>query len=281
MQSNTNIASNMEKIGTLFQDAQKYANTNTDFDLLIVHLDYIDSEFQSIAFEGASMELGLKSFILNDDMQSWDEYMNSNPKHQTQIFLGLGWAVSMNKQIPEYYLNQQNIYLQSKVWDGCGYFDGYFRKRQTLQSKQRVDYVTSINYQSYDHGLGRRIWYHVEGDINKASEIINGFPADRHSSLWRGIGMAATYVGGCGEETYKSLSEASKEYKNQLAIGAATIAHSRSRANLLTLETETAYNLWCNKTAQQAAEIVHSIEIKNPSSFAEFLLQLESNICNQ
>jgi len=187
----------------------------------------------------------------------------------------------MNKYIPEFYLHQQSTYLQSKVWDGCGYFDGYFRKRQTLQSRVRVDYVAEINFQSYDHGLGRRLWYMVEGDVNKVTEIINGFPANRHSSLWRGIGMAATYVGGCGEETYKLISEAAKEHKNLLAIGAAMIAHSRSEADLLTLETEIACNLWCNKTAQQAAEMVHCIEIKNPSSFAEFLLQLESNICNQ
>jgi len=86
MQINTTFASKMETIGTLFQDAQKYTNTNTDFDLLIVHLDCIDSEFQSIAFEGASMELGLRSFIPNDEMQSWDVYMKTNPKHKTQIF---------------------------------------------------------------------------------------------------------------------------------------------------------------------------------------------------
>jgi hypothetical protein len=276
MESHNKIAGNMEKIAAIFQDAQKYASTQDNIDQLIHHLESYDSEFKSIAFEGASMELALKSFSLNDGMALWNSYMKAAGEHQTQIFLGLGWAVAMNKFVPVDYLEKQDTIMQTRMWEGCGYMDGFLRKRQTVNNHLRMDYIAEKDFQNYDQGLGRRLWYLQEGYVAKVKEVINGFPADRHSALWRGIAMACSYVGGCSEDTYHSISEACGNYKIDLAIGAAMIAKSRLMADLPTPELEMACKIWCNKTPEKAMSIVVSEEAMADYTYNKFINRMES-----
>ena len=77
------------------------------------------------------------------------------------------------------------------------------------------------------------------------------FPASRHAGLWRGIGIAVAYVGGCDEDTLKTLLQYAGINRFQLAYGAALAARSRMEANTMTTDTDRCSRLWFTLTADE------------------------------
>lgn len=256
MESYTIVAGNMENIKNIFQSARETAANQKDLNELVKLLQDTDREFLSVAFEGASMEIALKDFSEDLSMQKWLTYLDFAKSHAAQIFIGLGWAIAQEKKTGLLFLKDLDPGMLFRMWDGCGYFDGILRQRQVVKSQARLDYISEKDFRSYDQGLGRSIWYSTKGDPAKTSEIIATFPPARQTDLWRGIGIACSYVGGCDEKTLQSLLSFGGNNKTQLGIGAAMVAKSRFQANCMTPDIETACNVFCNMTAIEAMEII-------------------------
>ena len=141
-------------------------------------------------------------------------------------------------------------------------------------------YISEKNYNAYDEGIGRSIWYICKGDETKVSEMIQQFSLDRHSDLWRGIGIACSFVGGFEEATLKALLASAGKHSVQLGIGAAMVAESCIEADCLTNDIDLANRLFNNLSAEEAMKIT----LKNKSvidfSLRDFILQMESDLKN-
>ena len=141
-----------------------------------------------------------------------------------------------------------------------------------------METIASENYQAYDEGLGRSMWYTVKGDVTKVTEMVRSFPADRHADLWRGVGIACSYVGGFDKEILDALVSASAEHNVQLAIGAAMVAKSRIEAECITEDIETSCHALCNTTAQQAMDITNRNKRVPNFSFSKFILDMYNEL---
>lgn len=287
------VADKMEIIKTIFQDAKTYAEEQDDVTELIRYLENTNSEFRSVAYEGASMGLALKDFSdiaphynipsfqpSKIHLNRWNSFMNVSQNHAAHICVGLGWAIAQAKPADLSFVNALNPIMQFRVWDGCGYYDGFFRQRQTIQNQNRLDYISEKYFQGYDQGLGRCLWYLCKGDVTKIPEMIQQFSGSRHADLWRGIGIACAYVGGCGPsaDRFNTLSLSAGQHRVQLAIGAAMVAKARIHANSITKDIELVCNIWCNLNAQQAMSITVKTEASADSSFTKWLLQMETEL---
>lgn len=111
---------------------------------------------------------------------------------------------------------------------------------------------TIVAMPMYDQGIGRSMWYSEKADIHKVCSKIETFAGSRHADLWRGIGTAVAYVGGCTDEDLKMLMQLSATNGIQLAHGAALAARSRMKANTLTADTGHCARLWLNLTAGES-----------------------------
>ena len=237
-----------EKVKSTFIHIQLLYEKHKDIPSLIQHLENTEAEFRSVAFESASMAIAATDFETGRFPDAWNLFANDSSVHKAQVYIGLGWAVAKLKipflQVVKNMETQQHY----RIAEGCGYFDGCFRFRQTVTNGQAPDYLPDDLIGAYDQGLGRSLWYNAKADIEKVAALINGFPAGRHADLWRGIGLAVAYVGGCEDEELKILLQHAATNKLQLFCGAALAVKSRMEADTMTADTDRCSRLWYTLT---------------------------------
>lgn len=183
------------------------AESGLSLEELISKLNDFEPRYRSVAFEGASMGVALSNW------KSWAEYANRAKKHNTQVHIGLGWAVAEKQLNLPSTLSQIEPEMHVKVLDGIGYWNGLFQRRTTIRTQQIPENIT-LEYQAgFDQGLGRAIWYITRGEVDKVANIINHFSEERKPNLWQGIGVALTFVGGCSDELITELKFAAGEFR--------------------------------------------------------------------
>jgi hypothetical protein len=114
----------------------------------------------------------------------------------------------------------------------------------------------------YDQGLGRSIWFQSGGKIMNVRQMIDTFEPVRRAALWKGIGHAASFIGGCDSSILHELQQAAAENAKQLGIGAVMAARGRVLSNSLTPDTDLACRTWWKMSAGEL------------TSFSEQLLPL-------
>ena len=241
---------NTEKIKTIFLETQLFYAKHDDMPALIKYLEHSEKEFSSIAYESASMAIALNNFEAGTFPHEWLVFANgAAAAHQAQVYVGLGWAIAKFNFPFLTAVKEIDTQFYFRIADGCGYYDGSFKRRQTIIYQQLPTYLPVAALPMYDQGIGRSIWYTEKADIHKICSTIETFAANRHADLWRGVGIAVAYVGGCDDEELKILWQYAAVNGFQLACGAALAARSRTIANTMTDDTNRCSRLWFALTA--------------------------------
>jgi enediyne biosynthesis protein E3 len=245
-----------EAIKTVFLETQLFYAKHDDLPALIIYLANTEKEFSSIAYESASMAIALKNFEADTFPHEWLLFASgAAAAHHAQVYVGLGWAIAkfnfpfltaVKKLDPRFYF---------RIADGCGYYDGSFKYRRTITNKELPVYLPTAAMPMYDQGLGRSIWYTEKADIHKMCSRVETFAAIRHADLWRGVGIAVAYVGGCDDADLKTLLQLATINGFQLACGAALAARSRTKANTMTADTNRCSRLWFTLAVDDAVII--------------------------
>lgn len=254
--STSEISIKMATIRTLFEQGKSFVGDIIDIVKLSEQLENVDAEFRSVGYEGASMALALADLSKGDELDKWNLFLKHNATaHETQIYVGLGWALAQQNKYTTPLLKSFSPLMQIRLMDGCGYYDGVFRQRQSIISKKVPEGITANNLFGYYQGIGRSIWYSCKADADKVVEVIARFPIEYHSDLWRGVGIACSYVGGCDELLLNKLFAVAEKHCMQLAIGAALVAKSRMEAHTFTIDIERVCLCCCNISADEAMQI--------------------------
>lgn len=273
------VESKIETIRTIFQDAKTFAQAHHDCEMLINYLENTSTEFRSVAYEGAAMAIAQKDFLTGNTSFNWNQLVSAAGNQSGHVHVGLGWAVAATPNVELSFINTIHPMMQFRIWDGCGYYKGVFKHRMAVKNQLRPEFLKTKDFQAFDQGLGRSLWYCFKGDIEKVAQVIQNFSVSRHADLWRGVGIASVYVGGCDESTFQSLSTYAGKFNNQLAIGVSMVARSRILANSFTSDTETACNVWCNMNAKEVMELAINLA-SSAHSFESWLTKMENEITN-
>jgi hypothetical protein len=262
---------NTEKIRAVFLETQLFYAKHDDLPALIEYLEHTEKEFSSIAYESASMAIALKDFEADTFPHEWLLFANGPAAaHQAQVYVGLGWAIAkfnfpfltaVKKLDAQYYF---------RVADGCGYYDGSFKRRQTIINQQLPAYLPAAALPMYYQGVGRSIWYTEKADIYQIRSKIESFASERHADLWRGVGIAVAYVGGCDDDDLKMLFKYASVNGYQLACGAALAARSRTMANTMTADTDRCSRLWFALSADDV--------ILNEDAYCNWIKKIEEKL---
>lgn len=221
------IAENIETVVSNFQKGRSLSEQELGLEELISALNEFEPRYRSVAFEGASMGVAL-----NNSLETWKVYAKATEKHQTQVHIGLGWAIAEGQWDLASTLSQIEPEMWVKVLDGFGYWNGLFQRRATIRTQQIPENITPEFQAGFDQGVGRAIWYATKGNVAKVVNIINHFSEDRQANLWFGIGVASTYVGGCSDELIAELKSASGEFKSNLEKGIEAAEESMRKAGV-------------------------------------------------
>lgn len=245
-----------EEIKTVFLETQLFYAKHDSMPTLIEYLEHTEEEFSSIAYESASMAIALKDFEIDTFPHTWLSFANGPAAaHQAQVYVGLGWAIAKSNFPFLTAVEKLNAQLYFRIADGCGYYDGSFKHRRTVTNQELPVYLPAAALPMYDQGIGRSIWYTEKTDIHKIRSKIETFATGRHGDLWRGVGIAVAYVGGCNDEDLKTLLKYAATNAVQLAYGAGLAARSRTMANTMTADTDRSSRLWFALTADDVQTI--------------------------
>lgn len=232
-----NVLQNIQEVQRVFKSAQQLALKSSFNDDLFEQLNALSNEFRSVAYEGASFSIALNSISTKGNLDIWKQYLvQTKGLHDSQIHVGLGWALaSQNSNIEEHILNI-DPYMVSRVIDGYGYYFAIFKRRIAIRTAQIPESISDVNKMAFDQGVGRSLWYLSEGNLEKLKRFLLLIPANRHADLWRGIGIAFAYVGGTSEVSH--IEKLSDKHLIDFKTGVALALHSRMKSGSI-LESST------------------------------------------
>ena len=246
------VASKMEYIQTLFLGVQKYIQRQPALEDLIAFLDSEPPEFRSVAYESASMEIGLHDMSNGTELHECKKfYTRARKTHSFHLDIGLGWAYAKSATLPAPNWGGLHPLMRWMVFDGMGYYFGLFRGRRTVKNQIAPEGIEGEDRQGFDQGLGRRLWYIAKGEVKEVIPLIQAFPTFRHPDLWRGVGIACGYVGGNKQAELELLLDASAEFNQQLCAGIALAAVSRSASDSVTDDIKTACRILCKMSLKE------------------------------
>lgn len=217
---------NIRQIEHTFREVQEALSSEVSLLSIAKLADSYPPLFRSVAYEATSMHLALKAIKQGDELVEWSEFLTTYAAHhKTQYYIGLGWALAQEQVEPQKYCQQWS----ERVADGCGYYEGMFRRRKVLHQQQLPNWNETF-LSNYLQGLGRSIWYISLGDVALAAKTVQLFPQQHHSALWRGLGIALTYTGGSSETDLYSLKEMNEDVLPFLLEGVELAIQSRLQA---------------------------------------------------
>ena len=254
----------LEEIGYTFLQGYHFAIANHNSDILIPHLNAIDTELRGFAFEGAAMGLALLDILTPWQQNRMEVFLTGGgADHIYMVYVGMGWALARIPFGIERYLARLNQSNQKYIdpllgWlaiDGYGFHQGYFYAPRYVENKVLPPKLSGYALRVFDQGLGRSLWFVYGANVTNIARNILDFHPSRQSDIWSGIGLACTYAGGVDSAAIAELRIAAGEYQPHLAQGAAFAAKTRLRAGNLTPHTEMATQILCGMGVNEAAEI--------------------------
>jgi hypothetical protein len=246
----------LERIGRSFVGGYHAALAQGCCAALIGELQSVEAEQRGFAFEGAAMGLALM-----DRFTPWrsarirEFLLVAGDAHAYMIHVGVGWVWA---RLPFGFRRAQRRLDPLLGWlafDGWGFHEGFFHGPDYLAGKPPPKCLVGYARRVFDQGLGRSLWFVNGANPQLIAQCIHRLPIPRQADLWSGIGLAATYAEGVGEQELRALRAAAGSYAPQLAQGSAFAAKARHRAGNTTDYTALATALLCERSALDAARL--------------------------
>lgn len=209
-------------------------------DRLDAALAQIPGELCGFAMEGAAMAAALLDHVAPWRRDRWACLLRDRPEHMYMIHVGAGWAVARLRRSLPRAVRRRDSLLGSLVADGWGFHQTYFHPAQWASGRRRFSPRAGYLSHAVDQGVGRALWFVAGAAPARVAERIGRFAPDRRADLWSGVGLAATYAGGCTPDELETLVELAGEFRPQLAQGAAFAATARTVAGNVVAPTRVA-----------------------------------------
>ncbi|MCW2933279.1 MAG: hypothetical protein JWM19_4241 [Actinomycetia bacterium] len=228
-------------------------------------LDLVDAELRGFAYEGATMALTILD-ATGRGHRTRDLLRGPGQSHIFLAYIGIGFAMARlprplwKKVVPDL---TGDPYYPTMSWlavDGYGFDRAYFDTPRWVDA-QRVprpySWGGSPDYflRAVDQGIGRALWFICGGHAPSVATAVGRFASHRQADLWSGIGLAATFAGGCDAEGLASLRSAAGEHGPQLALGAVFAVKARAYAGLVPEHTRIACSALTETSVDKAVAI--------------------------
>jgi hypothetical protein len=244
-------------------------------------LALIEPEQRGFAYEGATM-----AFTIVDAMgprrrrrRTRDLLLGSGQPHIFLTYIGIGFAMShlprplWKNVLPDL---SGSPYYPTMSWlavDGYGFDLAYFHTAKYVD-EQRVpppypwqgdpDYFL----RAVDQGIGRALWFMHGADPAGVSAAVRGFAGHRQADLWGGVGLAATFAGGCPAEGLAALRAAAGSHAPELGQGSVFAAKARVYAGYVPAHTEVGTGVLAGLSPADAASLADDCVVAEPAAGA-------------
>jgi hypothetical protein len=234
----------------------------------------VDPELRGFACEGVTM-----AFTVLDAMghghRTRDLLLGAGRPHILLAYIGMGFAMARlprrlwKNVIPDLSEDRANPYHPTMSWlavDGYGFDRAYFDTRRWVDEQRRPkpypwDGSPGYFMRAVDQGIGRALWFICGARVPDVAAAVGRFASDRQADLWSGVGLAATFAGGCGPDDLAALVRLSGDHAAELALGAVFAATGRSFAGFVPAHTEASLHALAGLTVAAAGEVAASTAV--------------------
>ena len=234
----------------------------------------VPNEFISVAFEGFSMGIALKSLRENQSLVDWNVFFNNHgQKHTSQVYVGLGWALCELDVPLESALHTIDGKWKLRILDGYGYYSAIFKRRETIRKMEIPCQISADFVPAFNQGIGRSLWYISNGDVERLNRNIELFASTRRYDIWRGVGIAMTFVGGIQKDAIEKIEACAGNAINELHLGILMAQSSRLKAESVSSNADTIANHFLKNDAELLL-CLNEIDGKTYSDISTYLNQL-------
>ncbi|MET0417994.1 MAG: DUF1702 family protein [Actinoplanes sp.] len=245
---------------------------------LVRRLDMVDAELRGFAYEGATMALTVRDAMAAGRGTKARSFLSGPGRPHTFLtYIGIGFAMARlprplwRNVLPDL---SGTPYFPTMSWlavDGYGFDRAYFDTDIVVTRQQLLDpypWQGRADYfpRAVDQGIGRALWFIHGGVPDAVGAAVRRFTTDRHADLWSGVGLAATFAGGCDETGLKALREDSGTYWPHLAQGAVFAAKARDFSGYVAEHSAKALHVLAGLSVPTASAMADDISLSKASS---------------
>ena len=239
-------------------------------------LDMVDAGLRGFAYEGATMALTVRDAMAGGRGRRAQELLRGPGRPHTFLtYIGIGFAMARLPRplwrgvLPDL---TGTPYYPTMSWlavDGYGFDRAYFDTDKVVTRQQRLAPYPWQGHPGYfaravDQGVGRALWFIHGGVPADVSAALRAFAADRHADLWSGVGLAATFAGGCDETGLRSLADDAGDLWPHLAQGAVFAAKARDFSGFVAEHTGPALHALTGLSVPAASALADDISLTRP-----------------
>lgn len=191
------------------------------------------------------------------------EMIDLAPEHIAALGLGAGHALSNLRVEVDITPALSEHYLGWLAMDAYGMHEGYFHWFNSVHSMKAPLTLPPLAMAAYHQGLGRAIWCICNGEPKAVSQILERFPAERRSELWRGVGLMVCFWGAKDERELKEFFNVSKRFRPYLQQGVAQAVSMRTDMNEVVEETDAAVKVICGASCFEVDELAKAYMAKH------------------
>lgn len=227
-------------------------------------LRLVEPEMRGFAYEGATMALTIRDAMPGRGGRARQLLRGPGKPHIFLTYIGIGFAMARlprplwRNVLPDL---EGVPYHPTMSWlavDGLGFDRAYFdTERWVGKQKRPVPYPweghAAYFPRAFDQGIGRALWFIHGGQVPDVITAVRRFAVDRQADLWSGVGLAATFAGGCSASDLAVLRRGAQPYEADLAQGAVFAAKARNFAGYEPPHTEAAIQALAGLSVEKAA----------------------------
>jgi hypothetical protein len=230
-------------------------------------LSIVEPELRGFAYEGATM-----AFTVLDAFgghRTRDLLLGSGQPHIFLTYIGIGFAMSRlprrlwKKVVPDL---TGTPYYPTMSWlavDGYAFDRAYFHTRRWVDRQyvpRPYPWAGSPDYfpRAIDQGIGRALWFIHGGRVPQVAAAVRRFAEHRQADLWSGVGLAATFAGGCDPDDLTWLRKSADEHRAELGLGVVLAVRARDYAGFVPDYTAAAARVLGDVSVEDAVAIADS-----------------------
>ncbi|MFC7709320.1 DUF1702 family protein [Micromonospora lupini] len=234
-------------------------------------LALVDPERRGFAYEGATMAYTVLDATAGGS-RTRELLEGPGRPHYFLACIGIGFAMARlpralwRKVLPDLTGIPYHPTMSWLAVDGYGFDKAYFDQATWITGQRRprpYPWQGDADYfpRAFDQGVGRALWFRHAADPAAVAATVDGFAAPRRADLFSGVGLAATFAGGCDAAGFESLRSLAGEYGPHLAQGAVFAAKARTWAGYCPEHTETAVRALTGLSSEAAAELADAAAV--------------------
>lgn len=234
----------------------------------------VSPELRGFAYEGAAMAYAVRDAMAGGRGTRTKELLEGpGLPHIFLTYIGIGFAMARLPRVlwrgimPDL---EGVPFFPTMSWlavDGYGFDRAYFHTRKVVDEQRpfrpypwagRADYF----HRAADQGVGRALWFIHGAHPDRVAAAVTAFAPERQADLWSGVGLAATFAGGCSADGLADVTALAGQYADEVALGAVFAGTARAAAGHVPEHSELGVEVLTGGSVEDAVRLAATVAVE-------------------